>query len=161
MREEILENLPDVYTKSDLENAGNIEGLYYDHVHAGDIKNNQGLGSIDQKVSGSVTIETITPKTPPKKKPELTLLSKEDMEYQTALKKGMGDKFKKELKLRGMDDKSMDFIFKDVKHGQTFEESYATILKNAKEWDKQKKQEFIKMKKAKPQGLPWVGLNQN
>ena len=46
MREEILENLPDVYTKSDLENAGNIEGLYYDHVHAGDIKNNQGLGSI-------------------------------------------------------------------------------------------------------------------
>ena len=42
MREEILENLPDVYTKADLENAGNIEGLYYDHVHAGDIKNNQG-----------------------------------------------------------------------------------------------------------------------
>ena len=109
MREEILENLPDVYTKADLENAGNIEGLYYDHVHAGDIKNNQGLGSIDQKVSGSVTIDTITPKTQ-KKKPELTILSKEDMEYQTALKKGMGDKFKKELKLRGMDDK----IFEDV-----------------------------------------------
>ena len=64
MREEILENLPDVYTKSDLENAANIEGLYYDHVHAGDIKNNQGLGSIDQKVSGSVTIDTITPKGP-------------------------------------------------------------------------------------------------
>ena len=62
MREEILENLPDVYTKAELENVGNIEGLYYDHVHAGDIKNNQGLGSIDQKVSGSVTIDTITPK---------------------------------------------------------------------------------------------------
>ena len=74
MREEILENLPDVYTKADLENAGNIEGLYYDHVHAGDIKNNQGLGSIDQKVSGSVTIDTITPKTP-KKKSEFEVIS--------------------------------------------------------------------------------------
>ena len=74
MREEILENLPDVYTKAELENAGNIEGLYYDHVHAGDIKNNQGLGSINQKVPGSVTIETITPKTP-KKKSEFEVIS--------------------------------------------------------------------------------------
>ena len=143
MREEILENLPDVYTKSELENSANIEGLYYDHVHAGDIKNNQGRGSINQNVPGTVTIETITPKTPTKKKPELTILSKEDMEYQTALKKGMGEKFKTELKLRGMDDKAMDFIFKDVKKGQTFEESYATILKNAKEWDKQKKNKSL------------------
>ena len=153
MREEILENLPDVYTKADLENVGNIEGLYYDHVHAGDIKTNQGQGSISQKVPGSVKIETITPKTPPKKKPELTILSKEDMEYQTALKKGMGDQFKKELKLRGIDDKAMDFIFKDVKAGQTFEESYATILKNAKEWDKQKKTRVYKDEKGETKGI--------
>ena len=73
----------------------------------------------------------------------------------------MGDKFKKELKLRGMDDKAMDFIFKDVKHGQTFEESYATILKNAKEWDKQKKTRVYKDEKGEATGIADFGQNQN
>ena len=157
MREEILENLPDVYTKSELENAGNIEGLYYDHVHAGDIKNNQGRGSINQKVPGSVTIETITPKTPPKKKkPELTLLSKEDLEYQTALKTGMKDQLKEQLAKTDMTDADIDFIFKDVKKGQTFEESYATIRKNAKIVDEQKKVKksaIWKNEKGETQGM--------
>jgi len=156
MREEILENLPDTYTKGQIENSKNIEGLYYSHVQAGDIKN----ASISQKPVGSVTIETITPKTPPKKKPELTLLSKADMDYQTVLKRGMSKEFKKELGLRGMDDKAMDFMFKDVKEGQTFEESYATMLKNAKEWDKRKKGRIYKDEKGDTKGIA-LGWNES
>ena len=91
MRDEILEALPGSYTKAEIEGSKNIESLYYSHVQAGDIKN----ASISQKPVGSVTIETITHKTPPKKKPELTLLSKVDMDYQTVLKRGMSKEFKK------------------------------------------------------------------
>ena len=151
MREEILENLPDVYTKSQIEGSKNIESLYYSHVQAGDIKN----ASISQKPVGSVTIETITPKdtVPPKKKPELTLLSKEDMDFQATLKRGLTKEFKEKLKLTNMTDKDLDFIFKDVKKGQTFEESYATILKNAKEFDKRKKGRIYKDEKGDTKGI--------
>jgi len=151
MREELLENLPDVYTKGQIENSKNIESLYYSHVQAGDIKN----ASISQKPVGSVTIETITPKdtVPPKKKPELTLLSKEDMDFQATLKRGLTKEFKEKLKLTNMTDKDLDFIFKDVKKGQTFEESYATIMKNAKEFDKRKKGRIYKDEKGDTKGI--------
>ena len=157
-----------------IEGSKNIESLYYSHVQAGDIKNNQGLGSIDQKVSGSVTIDTITPKTPTKKT-EFEVISGDSKKGKEMGAEKLGitarpgypvtesgkadlklvkastadEIFRAELKTKlmklpefkdsKMTEADMDFVLKDVRAELGMDGSYATVMKNAKILEEQRK----------------------